>query len=74
MYLSYLDNLKLDLIVSFSNTATDGLNNSINEFSRKSAIVLRWGRIFRIEAIIITVSIQKLIGYQLLDDVQNMLH
>ena len=73
--MNYLDNLELDLVISFSDTPTYRFNDSIYHFPREKPIhVACWLLVVCVEAIILTVSIQEPIGYQLLDYVQKVLH
>ena len=70
----HFDDLKLDLVVSFSDTRADGLHNGIDQLPGEPPVVGGRLLVLRIDAVVLTVPIQKLIGDELLDNVEDGLH
>ncbi len=62
------------MVIPLSDTVANALHDSIYQSSRKPSIVWRRLLVLWINAVILTVAIQKLIRDELLDDVEDVLH
>lgn len=65
--------MELHLVIVLVGAIADGLDNCVDEKSRKSAILGVWHLIIRIEAVVFAIAVKELVGEQLLDAVEQIL-
>ena len=72
---TYLDDLKLYLVISLGHTIADGFHYGIDQLAREAAIHVGGGfLILWVETIVLAIAIEELIGDQFLDNVEDVLH
>lgn len=71
-----LDDLQLHLVVSLCDAVANALNDSVDKLAREAPVHvgLRLLHAILVDAVVLAISIEELVGDQFLNDVEDVLH
>lgn len=69
-----LDHLKLNLVVAFMRALANSLDNCVNQKAGQPTVLFGWLCAFIVLAVVLTITIEELVGEQFLNAIEQKLH